>query len=303
MKEMRDYLLYFMGRLDFPEEAKRVFLDVNTLFQEDRDYAEEINSIINKFYYDSGHTKAKEILEDLTHLAKRMNVNPYTIHLLFYMYCSRTLMDRYKQSEISIDIFWNSMLDLRCKLWECHEVYDVWGTFVGEWFPGFFTMERYGIGRLQYEHIAFPYDEYIKNGYVIQKGDRVYNTHIPSSGSLTRDKRMDSYRRAYEFYKDELEGRPLVVVCNSWLLYPDNEKFYPKHSNIIDFMHDFDIIDSEERDSFTNAWRVFGKHHDRAIEELPTDTSLQRAYVDWLKAGKKTGSGYGILLFDGQEIL
>mgnify|MGYP001081317085 CR=1 FL=1 len=303
MKEMKEYLLHFMNKLDFPREAKKVFLDVNGIINANVNYKEEMDSIISKFYYNSGHNKPKEILEELTHLSQKMNINPYTMHLMFYMYCSRVLLDKYKESGVSLDIFWNSMFDLRYKLQECHVVYGVWGTFVGEWFPGFFTMERYGLGRLQYERIPFSYDKYIRNGHVVQKGDRVYNMHIPSAGPLTRDKRMDSYRRAYEFFKDELEGAPLVVVCHSWLLYPDNEKFYPKNSNIVDFMHDFEIIDSQDQDSFTDTWRVFGRDHDKAVDELPTDTSLQRAYIDWLKAGNKTGGGFGILLFDGQRIL
>ena len=303
MDEMREYLLHFMGKLDFPEEAKSVFLDVNSLLAADLDYSKEIDSIISKFYYNSGHDRPREILEELTDLARKVGVNPYTMHLMFYMYCSRILLDKYKDSGVSLDIFWNSMFDLSCKVRECHNIYGVWGTFVGEWFPRFFTMERYGLGRLQYERVAFSNDEYLRKGHRVQKGDIVYNIHIPSAGPLTRDKRIDSYQRAYDFFKSELGEDPLVLVCHSWLLYPDNEKFYPRNSNIIDFMHDFEIIYSEDQDSFTDAWRVFGKHYDRTVDELPTDTSLQRAYVDWIKAGNKTGMGYGILVFDGQRII
>ena len=47
------------------------------------------------------------------------------------------------------------------------------------------------------------------------------------------------------------------MVCHSWLLYPDNEKFYPKGSNIIDFMHDFEIIHSVDEDKFSGSMESF----------------------------------------------
>jgi hypothetical protein len=301
--EMREYLSYFMENINFPGEAVETFLDVHDSLVSDTVHKKEMDSIITKYYCDEGYKRINEVLEDLTRLAQKMDINPYTMHLMFYLYCSKILKNKYKTSDVSMDVFWNSMLDLSYKLWECRNIHGVWGTFVANWLSDYFVMERFGLGRMQYEAIPFPYDRYTKNGYTVKKGDRVYNMHIPSSGPLTREKRIDSYKRAYDFFKHELNGGPIVMVCHSWLLYPDNEKFYPKGSNIIDFMHDFEIIHSVDEDKFSEAWRVFGRHHDKDMEEWPTDTSLQRAYIDWLKAGNKTGAGFGVLIFDGQKIL
>ena len=303
MTEMREYLSYFMENINFPGEAVETFLDVHDSLVSDTVHKKEMDSIITKYYCDEGYKRINEVLEDLTRLAQKMDINPYTMHLMFYLYCSKILKNKYKTSDVSMDVFWNSMLDLSYKLWECRNKHGVLGTFVANWLSDYFVMERFGLGRMQYEAIPFPYDRYTKNGYTVKKGDRVYNMHIPSSGPLTREKRIDSYKRAYDFFKHELNGGPIVMVCHSWLLYPDNEKFYPKGSNIIDFMHDFEIIHSVDEDKFSEAWRVFGRHHDKDMEEWPTDTSLQRAYIDWLKAGNKTGAGFGVLIFDGQKIL
>jgi hypothetical protein len=54
---------------------------------------------------------------------------------------------------------------------------------------------------------------------------------------------------------------------------------------------------------FNNAWRVFGKDSDKAPDELPQNTSLQKAYAKHLMAGGKTGSGYGVFFFDGEKII
>lgn len=292
-----------MEKIDFPKEAIDALLDVHDSLASNEAHNKGMDSIIHRYYYDAGHKEIDEILNELTHLGQKMDINPYTMHLMFLLYCSRILKEKYKAAGVSLDIFWNSMLDLGYKLRECRDIHGVWGTFVAGWLSDYFVMERFGLGRMQYEGISFSRDRYIKNGYAVEKGDRVYNMHIPSAGPLTREKRMDSYKRAYDFFKDELNGGPIVLVCHSWLLYPDNERFYPKGSNIIDFMHDFEIVYSVDEDNFSEAWRVFGRDSDKDIDKWPTDTSLQRAYVDRLKAGNKTGAGFGIIIFDGEKIL
>ncbi|NMA94408.1 MAG: DUF5596 domain-containing protein [Clostridiales bacterium] len=303
MKDLREYLKDFMLKLDFPDEARRIFLEADNSLNLNPIYMDEMKDIIDEFYFRSGHENIEHIIDRLTCLSEKANIHVYTMYLLFYIYSSHILLQNYEEAGIPTKIFWDSMADLKYKLWECHDVHGVWGTFVERWFVGFFVMTRFALGRLQYERIPFAYERYERAGNVIKKGDIVYNIHIPSSGPLTLGARMDSYKKAYDFFKDELDRKPMPIVCNSWLLYPDNEKFYKKGSNIIDFMHDFEIIDTRDQEGFPDAWRIFGKHHERPISQWPTDTSLQRSYVKWLKAGNKVGTGYGILLFDGEKIL
>lgn len=300
---MSDYLASFMEKLNFPQEAKAFFMNLDFAIEQDPNIKDAMNSIIARFYSDPEYHQTDEIFEELNHLAKMTGVHRYSMHFIFFMYCSKLLLERYRMSGIPEDIFWNTMSDLNYKLIECHNVYGIWGTFVGSWFRSFYHMKRFGLGRLQYEHIAFAYDKYTHGPFMVHKGDVVYNVHIPSSGPLTRDKRMASYKKAYEFYKDELSGRLMTFVCNSWLLYPKNVEFFPKNSNIVDFMHDFEIIGSTEQDTFSDAWRVFGKDYEKPIEKLPVATSLQRAFVKWMEDGNKTGYGYGVMLFDGEKIV
>ena len=298
-----EYLRNFMSKLEFPDDAQKVFFDVNLFFEQNPVYGEIMIEKINEYNLTPTKEVLEPILDDLNKFAEEIDVSSYTIHLLFFIYCSRKLQERYIENSISLDIFWDSMLDMRCKLYECYDVKGIWGTFVGGWYMEFFSLERFGLGRLQYERIPFRFEKYSKKGFDVYRDDIVYNIHIPSAGPLTKDKRMDSYKKAYEFFKNELDGRPLVIVCWTWLLYPDNEKFFPKGSNIIDFMHDFEIIDVKTHERLTPLWRIFGKYYKKSLDELPNDTSLQRAYIEWFKSGNQTGDAYGILLFDGERIL
>ena len=71
--------------------------------------------------------------------------------------------------------------------------------------------------------------------------------HIPSSGEpFDREARLASYKMAYDFFREELAGGPLVCVCHSWLLYPGYKEVLKPTSNIVSFMGDFDIVEAED---------------------------------------------------------
>ena len=64
----------------------------------------------------------------------------------------------------------------------------------------------------------------------------------------------------------------MVFVCHSWLLFLGNREILPAHLNMVDFINDFRILESYERDDFGDKWRVFGadfeKEHAKTIERL-----------------------------------
>ena len=68
-------------------------------------------------------------------------------------------------------------------------------------------------------------------------------------------------------------------------------------------MDDFEIVGSAEKEGFPNGWRVFGKYSDLPYDQLPRDTSLRRAYADWLIDGNPGGDAFGVFVFDGEKIL
>jgi hypothetical protein len=299
---LKQYLELFMEKTGLPEDSREpLFRAAEVLFSGEAGRAME--TAVRRFYADAGLRRLPAVGRLLRSIAEKTGVHAYTVDFLFFVSCSEQLRERYRAWNLPEEIFWDSMKDLRYKLLECREVHGVWGTFVGSWFPMFFTLERFALGRMQYEYASFPRAYYEKAGVTLRRGDPVYNMHIPSAGPLTRESRMDSYRRAYRFFERELDGRPLPIVCHSWLLFPKNEEFFPAGSNLVDFLHDFDIIDTGEQDKFWDGWRVFGHDWELPPEQLPRRTSLQRGCADWLKAGRKTGEGFGVLLFDGEKIL
>ena len=156
-----------------------------------------------------------------------------------------------------------------------------------------------------YENVTYEGEvPYEKNGCVVRPGDKVKSVHIPSSGEpFDQAARLASYKKAYQFFKEELQGGPLVCVCGSWLLYPPYRGILSPTSNVVSFAGDWDILSSQESEEFHDAWRVFGAASKLPPEQWPEDTSMRRAYKKWILEGHKAGSGFGVLLFDGEKIL
>jgi hypothetical protein len=298
---MELFLKSFMHEQNFPEDARECFLNLHNRIDKDKVIHDLVFLTVDRFF--ENDISFNDLDEFFKTCAFQAGTHEYTLAMLFFMYCARVLEKKYLQRGIDRKIYVDTMNDLKCKLMECREVYGINGTFVAHWYPQFFTLERFALGRLQYEKIPFPKEDYSKNGYTVRKGSIVYNCHIPSSGSLTEEMCFESYKKAYEFYKDELGDNPMVIVCHSWLLYPENVDFFPKHSNILKFMSHFDIISYDTHDSFSEAWRVFGKNGLLPPSEWKTETSLQRAFKKHVLSNGRTGNGYGVLIFDGENIV
>lgn len=301
---MKNYLVCFLDEFDYPAEAKEVLISAYDTVCENPTTLDKFNENIALFN-DKKFNNGDDVLVLLTDLADIINVNKFTIHLLFYICLSKYTKELYKAQNISDQIFFDSMSDLKWKLLECHKMYGVWGSFVAGWFKGFFDMERFALGRLQFEKSEFNYDSYAKNGYMINKGDLVINMHIPSCGALTQASCLDSYKQAYEFYKNRFTDNDDIVpfVCDSWLLYPAHEEFLPNTSNIVAFLRNFEVVNTSIHENFGDLWRIFYKPYNNNINAMPRDTSLQKAYADWVSKGNPVGGGYGIFLFNGENIL
>ena len=302
---MKDYkhALLVMEKQDYPAEAREVIIRAN----------EKIlaNSEANKIYesmYRAYWVKKKNFntfADKSKALAELIGENVYTVYLVLLINCTKPLKAAYKKAGISEDIYWNTIIDLKVKALECKENFDVWGTFVEGWFRAFYTLERFGLGRLQFELSDFGEEFYDEHGIFIKDSEFVLGLHIPSHlGPLTYEARLDSYKRAFEMFKDRFGGKYIVICCGSWLLYPDNLNILPENSNAADFILDFEPLDIKRTYDFGDCWRLFGQGKScLKPAELQRDTTMQKAFAEWFDQGKKAGSAYSMVIFDGEKIL
>lgn len=297
----KDFITNLMREIDFPNDAIVYLSDcIDTIISKDSE--NKFDETLEIFYKNDFNWK--EISPLLEDLSKKTGIHRYSVDLIFTMACSERLKQKFADEGISDEVFWDTMSDFTCKLHECHDVYGIWGTFVAFWYSIFFRGDLFKLGRLEYENDEYELDKpYEKNGYIVKKGDMVKSIHIPSAGPLTEELCYDSYKKAYEFYKDELNGKPLVCVSHTWLFHPSTREILSPTSNTVRFMNDFDIIDSEDEKEFGERWRVFGKDFELPDEQLPEKTSMQKGYKKWILEKKPFGMAYGILIFDGEKIV
>ena len=245
-----------------------------------------------------------EALSALREAPPPEGVSRYTVLLLYFILCSQHLWDIYQERGIGYRVYFDSMEDLKCKLQECHTVHGVWGTFVSGWFPGFFTLERFALGRLQYEEMAISAmssavntgrDSFTVDGHELKLTDKVINVHIPSAGPLLPEDVAASFRQATAFFADRFHEY-VPFMCSSWLLYSRHREFLPATSRILRFMDFFTIVADREEEDGHNLWRIFGTDEQTQLKDmdltaLPVDTGLRRAYHAWLTAGNLPGAG------------
>ena len=118
----------------------------------------------------------KEQLGLARNLEAELGVHKYTLELLALIPCWAMTRDRYIENGISLDIYNRTVQDMRAKMQECRDVYEVTGIFVGEWYNRFFAVTRFALGRLQFETETYPLDiPFEKDGVVVKKGDSIVN--------------------------------------------------------------------------------------------------------------------------------
>ena len=228
--------------------------------------------------------------------------NKYSAALVAWVNCVPYLYDIYKRYNIDENVFYESINDFSYKVNECKNLYGVCGVFTN-WFFSFFDLKLFSLGRLQYQPFGFEYDNYTCGDVNIIKNDVVYYCHIPSGGKLTIEMCMESFHKAYEFFRPKIFGDVIPIICSSWLLYkPYVECVFPQQSNMLKFAELFDIIDSISNDKdFKPCWRVFNKRFDGTTNGLPADNTLRRNFIKYINDGGDFGTGYGVALYDGKK--
>lgn len=292
-EEMRNYICGFIQEYEYDRLSSNCLLSTYDQIIANPETCSLIQQIL-QLYNTDYRCEFGVILDNADRISQMLEIHEFTVELLVFICLSKHLKELYLEKGICLEYYQKSMADLKYKLDECMLVYGIIGSFVAKWFVGFFHLTRFGIGRLQFEVIPFGAN-YEKNGIVLTPDTKVINIHIPRSKEpLTEKACMEAYRSAKEFFKAQVETDPCPFVCNSYLLYPENEKFLPPKTNTYRFFKSFDILSARPDKDRIDLWRIFDTY-EKNVNRLPADTSMRRAFISHLKKGGKMGVGRGIL--------
>lgn len=292
---MRTYLKEFMVSYDYPAEAVETLLAAADVLLEVPRFC-----VLLDTYEKDRFCDYTGMLAQCKEIAKDTGIHTYTVEFLMFMCFSRKLRQTYLENGYSEALWWQSMLDLKCKMMVCKSVKNIWGMFVAWWYDGFFRMERFGLGRMEFELFPFPLEHYEKDGKVLKKGDTVINCHIAKTGEpLSPELVEDAYRQAAEFYKDSFVGKPIPFFCESWLIYSKMDDLLPERSNIRTFKERFEIIHDHlyDKGDYSEMWRLYDMDYTGNLDDFPGNSTLRRNYKQFLKDGGQVGEGYGVFFW------
>ena len=295
MEDIRKAVRGMMALLDFPAEAqKNLKAALDTLLN--RPAQKEAFAGLLAQYEESIDCPYAQMFERMDGLSREAGLHPYMGSLLLLLAMAPTLRARYARRGLPDALFVHTMRDLRYKLVECQLVYGVDGTFVAYWYPGFYRLERFALGRLQFELVKLGHSGTCA-GLALTPDTKAINIHIPRTGErLGHGAVLEAYRMAADFYREEFDGLPMVFTCESWLLAPWNRGMLPKGSNLRAFMADFTLIAQGEDPDYGEVWRLFDCLYEGDADGLPQDTSLRRAYAERIRRGLPVGWGQGVFL-------
>jgi hypothetical protein len=275
-----------MSLAGFPTDAVQYLITNEKILFQIPDAEEKITQAVSAVCTDGA-----EFLPLMEALAQESGVDRYAVDMLILLRAAIPMRESYRARGISDEVYRDTISDLRNKLIECKKLKGEWGTFVAWWLADYFRLKRFALGRMQYEIVDY-------------EGKKALNCHIPSGSPLEHEAVMASLRKAYEFFPQVHGDGVLTVVCGSWILYPPHRELFLEGSNLRRFVDLFTVTQSNPDPQNRSLWVIFYQSFSEGcIDSLPTDTSLRRRFVEYLRAGNSMGYGKGYLRFDGEKII
>lgn len=220
----------------------------------------------------------------------------YLIRLAVILLCAEKVRERYVEKGISDEIFLDTMSDI--KIW-CENNGNKGIKNYG-WLKNHLKLELFRLGRLQFQLYECKNRTLNYKRLPFSYGERVIYVHIPQGEKLDRERCIESFKMAEEFFKRFFpEYTYKWYFCESWLLFEGNKEFMAEDSNILVFASLFTHCYSMRVD-VQAIERVFGKR--RLLKrKYPEGTALQRSLKKYMLSGGR--AGVGICVADRKNFL
>lgn len=269
--------------IDFPAEAQEKLLSVYETVKNTGDFLKICDMFKEKAGWEAIDTEIEKA-------SQAASINRHEYNLAVLMANAYLMKENIREKGYPEEIFYENLKEFPSKLTECKKRYDVWGISAFSWSYNVIVANNIRLGRLDFVERE------------IKDGQKAIYVHIPSGGPLLHDEVIDSYKRAFKLF-GRTHGDRTAFVCSSYLLFPDYQgTAFREGSNTYNFAKDYNILQVLYTDEFLDAWRVFYVDFNGDTSVLPKETSMQRAFIEYLSKGGKPGRGVGAFFFDGEKI-
>lgn len=196
-----------------------------------------------------------------------------------------SLLEWHAARGIPEEVSWATLADVGEKVVVHRLTHGIGGLDKQFWLQLHFHGSIYTLGRLQYE-MAKAWSSTASGDGGPDLGEPVLSVHITETGPLTPADCDASDAWAREFFpKCFPEFRARFMVCESWLLDDQLAAYLPETSNIIKFQRRF-ALTPKTSDGDSGVLEFVFHHLGRDLHTLPRKTSLERAVLSHLDAGK-----------------
>lgn len=219
----------------------------------------------------------------------------FYVHL--YLLALPGLLARHRSLRVPLDVTAATVRDLGAKVVGYRQCYGVGGLDRQTWLVRHFRATLFRLGRLQFDRAVLDVGEYHAEagGAGPKQGTPVLEAHIPGDGPMTPELCDESFRLARPFFAEHFpDERYEHATCKSWLLDPQLADVLPSDSNIVRFQRRFEAFGPSpvcDSDVLEFVFHLPPGTGDLAL--LPQDTTLQRAIVVHLRAGRHWRQGCG----------
>lgn len=156
-----------------------------------------------------------------------------------------------------------------------------------DWVSRHFRGLVFQLGRLQFEPVVME-EEWLSDRELTDAAGRgrVLAIHIPEGGPLSPDLCDESLAQAPEFFSRHFPNEDYrVATCDSWLLDEQLREYLPPDANIVRFQQRFKLLPGRAVANRLVMRYVFDRE-EATLDQLPQDTTLERAVVQHFRAGR-----------------
>ena len=142
------------------------------------------------------------------------------------------------------------------------------------------------------------------NGKKISRGEKVVLCYFPTIDMPSPEQCVESFKKAYEFFRKDFKTDDMCFVCTSWMLYPVHRDFLSPGDPILTVMDSFRLVSGKPMRGNPDYWCIFKRFYKKNDkEDLFIDSPLEIKYNEYIKAGNSMGRGTGVLFFDGKDFV
>ncbi|HYI24500.1 MAG TPA: acyltransferase domain-containing protein [Thermomicrobiales bacterium] len=209
-------------------------------------------------------------------------------------------LEYHRKLGIPPDISRHTLTDLGRKFTVHRKNHGTGGIDTPAWLTHHLRGQLYQLGRLQFERVH-AWDKLRDGmraaGCCLAEDEVLLSVHITDfSGPLSPAACDASFDRARSFFAQVFPETPArYAICSSWMLDPQLAEYLKPSANVIQFQNRFTPAYRPDPGNRGILQFVFGML-DAEIDDLPQTTSLERAVVGHLKAGRSWRGGVGWLM-------